>query len=193
MDLVRFELTTSSMPFKKYQSLADSLPQNKRLSNRRRGLRWTPRGGFWGVWTPRGLPDSTRGWHVGCFPSARACGLLYLLSAEGDNYQFLYKDDAHRRHAEGVGPGVGQLRFLRSGVRLWRVSGRHGMERHNRVMAGARRKVLPPLADLELDWPHHPERAIAKFAADAAALLLAVDYPMRWLLRQGIGRHGLLQ
>ena len=44
VDLVRFELTTSSMPFKKYQSLADSLTQNKRLSKRRRGLRWTPRG-----------------------------------------------------------------------------------------------------------------------------------------------------
>jgi len=46
VDLVRFELTTSSMPFKKYQSLADSLAQNKRLSKRRRGRRWTPRGGF---------------------------------------------------------------------------------------------------------------------------------------------------
>jgi hypothetical protein len=42
VDLVRFELTISSMPFKKYQSLADSLAQNKRLSKRRRGLRWTP-------------------------------------------------------------------------------------------------------------------------------------------------------
>ena len=38
VDLVRFELTTSSMPFKKYQSLAESLAQNKRLSKRRRGL-----------------------------------------------------------------------------------------------------------------------------------------------------------
>jgi len=42
VDLVRFELTTSSMPFKKYQSLADSLAQNKRLSERWLGLRWTP-------------------------------------------------------------------------------------------------------------------------------------------------------
>jgi hypothetical protein len=61
VDLVRFELTTSSMPFKKYQSLADSSTRNKRLSTRPRGLRWTPRGGFWGVWTPRGLRDSTPG------------------------------------------------------------------------------------------------------------------------------------
>jgi hypothetical protein len=44
VDLVGFEPTTSSMPFKKYQSLADSLAQNKRLSKRRRGLRWTPPG-----------------------------------------------------------------------------------------------------------------------------------------------------
>jgi len=43
VDLVRFELTTSSMPFKKYQSPADNLAQNKRLSKRRSGLRWTPR------------------------------------------------------------------------------------------------------------------------------------------------------
>src|ERR1019366_6252510 len=59
VDLDGFEPSTSSMPFKKYQSLADSLTQNKRLSKRRRGLRWTPRGGFWGVWPPRGLQNST--------------------------------------------------------------------------------------------------------------------------------------
>ena len=32
MDLVRFELTTSSMPFKKYQSLADSWRKTKDLA-----------------------------------------------------------------------------------------------------------------------------------------------------------------
>ena len=47
VDLVRFELTTSSMPFKKYQSLTDVFTRNKRLSTRPRGLRWTPGGGFW--------------------------------------------------------------------------------------------------------------------------------------------------
>jgi hypothetical protein len=31
------------MPLKKYQSLADSLTQNKRLSKRRRGRPWTPK------------------------------------------------------------------------------------------------------------------------------------------------------
>ena len=61
VDLVRFELTTSSMPFKKYQSLTDVLTRNKRLSTRRRGLRWTPRGEFLGVWTPSGLQNSTLG------------------------------------------------------------------------------------------------------------------------------------
>ena len=62
VDLVRFELTTSSMPFKKYQSLADSLAQNKRLSKRRRGLRWTPGNAVFTIWPLRGLPglrDST--------------------------------------------------------------------------------------------------------------------------------------
>jgi len=46
VDLVRFELTTSSMPFKKYQSLTGISTRNKGLSTRPRGLRWTPRGGF---------------------------------------------------------------------------------------------------------------------------------------------------
>ena len=48
VDLVRFELTTSSMPFKKYQSLTDILTQNKGLSGGRFGRRWTPQGLFRG-------------------------------------------------------------------------------------------------------------------------------------------------
>jgi hypothetical protein len=31
----------------------------------------------------------------GVLSCARGCGLLYLLSAEGDNNRFSYKDDAH--------------------------------------------------------------------------------------------------
>ena len=48
-----------------------------------------------------GRLDSTRtpglhigDWHAACLP-ARGCGLLSLLSAEGDNNRFPYKDDAH--------------------------------------------------------------------------------------------------
>src|SRR5437899_2906111 len=68
------------MPFKKYQSLADSLTQNKRLSKRRRGRRWTPRSGFL---APGLHADFTQhaGWHVACF-HARAvagCGDCCLL------------------------------------------------------------------------------------------------------------------
>ena len=47
VDLVGFEPTTSSMPFKKYQSLTDSSTRNRRLSKRRRGRRRTPRDDFW--------------------------------------------------------------------------------------------------------------------------------------------------
>ena len=74
MDLVRFELTTSSMPFKKYQSLTGFFTRNKRLSTRPRGLRWTPRGGFWasGLHADSGTPRT--GWHVACFPARAVAG-----------------------------------------------------------------------------------------------------------------------
>src|ERR1035441_7286309 len=90
------------MPFKKYQSLTDVFTRNKRLSTRPRGLRWTPRGGFWasGLHADSGTPRT--GLARGVLSCARGCRLLYLLSAEGDNNQFPYKDDAHGRHAEGV-------------------------------------------------------------------------------------------
>jgi hypothetical protein len=45
VDPVRFELTTSSMPFRKYQSLAGVFTENKRLRGRRFGRRGTLRGG----------------------------------------------------------------------------------------------------------------------------------------------------
>jgi hypothetical protein len=97
VDLVGFEPTTSSMPFKKYQSLADSLARNKRLSTR---PTWTPvdaTGRLLGVWTPRGLQDSNTWLARGVLSCARGCRLLYLLSSEGDNNRFPYKDDAHER------------------------------------------------------------------------------------------------
>jgi hypothetical protein len=74
------------------------LAQNKRLSKRRRGLRWTPRGGFWAS----GLHADSRTPHArlarGVPSCARGCGLLYLLSSEGDNNRFPDKDDAHASH-----------------------------------------------------------------------------------------------
>ena len=59
VDLDGFEPSTSSMPFKKHQSLADSLRQNKGLSERPFGRRWTPREAVFAIWTLRGLRDST--------------------------------------------------------------------------------------------------------------------------------------
>ena len=70
VDLVRFELTTSSMPFKKYQPVTDVSTRNKRLSRRRFGRQWTPREQLWGVWTPRGLQDPHRGLARGVFSRA---------------------------------------------------------------------------------------------------------------------------
>src|ERR1035441_10190441 len=46
VDLDGFEPSTSSMPFKKYQSLTDTSTRNKRLSRKGFGRQWTPRGGF---------------------------------------------------------------------------------------------------------------------------------------------------
>ena len=42
VDLKGFEPLTSSMPWKKYQSVTDVSTRNKRLSNRQFGRRWTP-------------------------------------------------------------------------------------------------------------------------------------------------------
>ena len=84
MDLVRFELTTSSMPFKKYQSLAGISTKNKRLSMRPRGLRWTPRGAF----RASGLHVDSRTPHrrVACGVLSRAVvGAFQMLSAGDDN------------------------------------------------------------------------------------------------------------
>src|ERR1019366_3349374 len=70
VDLDGFEPSTSSMPFKKYQSLTATSTRNKRLSAQGFGRRWTPQGDSWGVWTPRGLQDSTLG--TGTWLASRA-------------------------------------------------------------------------------------------------------------------------
>ena len=121
-------------------------------------------GGFFGVWTPRGLQDSTHGLARGVLSCARGCGLLYLLSSEGDNNRFPYKEHAH--------VGCRGLGF-----------------RGDACVTG----LAPVLAGLQLNRPHNPECAIAKLAADAAALLLTVDYAVRWLLRQWIRCDSLIQ
>lgn len=46
VDLDGFEPSTSSMPFKKYQSLTDVLRQNKGLSGMQFGRHWTPEAQF---------------------------------------------------------------------------------------------------------------------------------------------------
>ena len=79
VDLVGFEPTTSSMPFKKYQSLTDTATRNKRLSAREFGRRWTPRGGFGGVWTPRGLQDSTPESAPGVLSRARLQAIVIVV------------------------------------------------------------------------------------------------------------------
>ena len=80
MDLDGFEPSTSSMPFKKYQSLTDTSTRNKRLSKTRFGRQWTPPGPLLTVWTPVGLQDATPEWHVACF-RARLLAGLFVFSA----------------------------------------------------------------------------------------------------------------
>ena len=67
VDLNGFEPLTSSMPFKKYQSLTGVSTRNKRLSNERFGRQWTPRGSFFGRLDSARTPDSTpRTWPLAC-------------------------------------------------------------------------------------------------------------------------------
>ena len=76
MDLDGFEPSTSSMPFKKYQSLTDSSARNKRVSTRPRGRHG---GAFWGVWTPRGLQDATRRLARGVLSRARLRAVVIVV------------------------------------------------------------------------------------------------------------------
>src|ERR1700730_11804950 len=54
-----------------------------------------------------------------------------------------------------------------------------------------RRPMSSSISSLRLDWLHYPQRAIAEFNADAAALLLPVDDPVSPFIGQGVGRHSL--
>src|ERR1019366_2087995 len=60
VDLKGFEPLTSSMPFKRYQSLTGKNTRNTRLSVTRFGRRWTPPDAVFTIWTPHGLRDSTQ-------------------------------------------------------------------------------------------------------------------------------------
>jgi hypothetical protein len=66
VDLKGFEPLTSSMPFKRYQSLTDIATENKRVSGRRFGLHWTPRKAFFRFWTPFGLRSPHQKRHSAC-------------------------------------------------------------------------------------------------------------------------------
>src|ERR1039458_5153208 len=87
VDLVGFEPTTSSRPFKKYQSLTDTSARNKRLRKRPHGRRWTPRGTFWasglhadsrnstsGTGTRRAFPRAVAGCSHCCLPKETTIG-----------------------------------------------------------------------------------------------------------------------
>ena len=88
VDLDGFEPSTSSMPFKKYQSLTGVSTRNKRLSTRRFGRHGATLGRLDSARTP--------GLHVrrpACVVLSRGCRRFRLLSG-GYNISFLYKDDA---------------------------------------------------------------------------------------------------
>ena len=80
VDLVRFELTTSSMPCKKYQSLVDILTRNKRLSTGRFGRQWTPQGGFWasGLHADSRTPQVAGTWRAFLRARLQGCSICCL-------------------------------------------------------------------------------------------------------------------
>jgi hypothetical protein len=87
VDLIGFEPMTSSMPFKKYQSLTDINTEDKKVSGGRFGTPVDATGGFFTVWTPFGLQKvSTRNGTARVL--ARGCQPLSSLSAGGDNILF---------------------------------------------------------------------------------------------------------
>jgi hypothetical protein len=67
VDLVRFELATSSMPFKIFQSVTGVFTRNKRLSARGFGRRWTPQGVVWAFGLRADSRTPTWEWHLACF------------------------------------------------------------------------------------------------------------------------------
>jgi hypothetical protein len=79
VDLVRFEPSTSSMPFKKYQSLTGRNDGNTRLSLSRRGRRWMPRASFLasGLHADSGTPH--RGLACGVLSRARGCKAVVIV------------------------------------------------------------------------------------------------------------------
>ena len=79
VDLVGFEPTTSSMPFKKYQSLTAILARNNGLSRRRLGRYWTPRGGLQGLESTRTPGLHSKIWLPTC-SRAVAGGSVCLLA-----------------------------------------------------------------------------------------------------------------
>ena len=81
VDLKGFEPLTSSMPFKKYQSLAGRNDGNTRLSVSRRGRRWTPRASFlaFGLHADSGTPPRWTGTRRAFTRAVAGCGDCCLL------------------------------------------------------------------------------------------------------------------
>src|ERR1035437_663493 len=101
VDLDGFEPSTSSMPFKKYQSLTDTSTRNKRLTTRGFGRRWTPRGDFLASGLHADSRTPRRRLAPGV-PSRAVVGSFQMLSAGDDNNSFPYKDDAHVEERTGI-------------------------------------------------------------------------------------------
>jgi len=100
VDLKGFEPLTSSMPFKKNQSLADITTENTRLSGGLLGRQWTPRRPFFMAWTPFGLRDSTPGVGTSLASSRAVAGRLDCCLLEKTTFCFRIKEDTHGAASE---------------------------------------------------------------------------------------------
>ena len=211
VDLVGFEPTTSSMPFKEYQSLAGISTRQKDLA---RGL--VDSGGRHGA--AFGRLDSTRtpglhigDWHAAC-SSARGCGLLHLLSAEGDNNRFPYKDDAHGGQSGRRGQPGGPRRPL-SNVKTsremallattdslasewvtteWGGIGRRPGTKRSDAVCTSKREISAPRCTATVALPSRIMESHESLAMDSSSAAGTLRPSHSWLRRGGKASGGRL-
>ena len=110
VDLVRFELTTSSMPWFKNQSLTDNCTRNKRLTRRKFGPRLDLSAGFWGVSGSLDLVGTSFGPHGDAGEYGIKCGILHASRASVIAFENSSQEESPRSYQKI--PTISTLRHV---------------------------------------------------------------------------------